>query len=120
MVKHRTGLDAVFAALADRTRRSILARLARGPASVGSLAAPQRMSWPAVTRHLRVLELAGLVSRTKAGRVHRMKLEEAALGEAQGWIERYARRPGKVRDAIEELLQQGAGVGDVRPRERRR
>lgn len=81
-------LDAVFGALSDASRRAILARLAAGPASVGELASPLPMSLPAVSKHLKVLERAGLIARDRAGRVHRCRLDEPALHQAAEWIER--------------------------------
>jgi DNA-binding transcriptional ArsR family regulator len=82
-------LDNVFGALADRKRRAILRRLARGPATVSELAAPFDVSLPAMSRHLRVLEEAGLVDRTIEGRVHHCSLAPAALRLADGWLEHY-------------------------------
>jgi DNA-binding transcriptional ArsR family regulator len=79
-------LDLVFHALADRTRRSLLRRLARGPAMVTELAEPFAMSLPAVSKHLRVLEGARLVTRKVDGRVHRCSLHPEALGEVEGWL----------------------------------
>jgi DNA-binding transcriptional ArsR family regulator len=86
MVNQSESLDATFAALADPTRRAILERLAQGGASVTELAAPFAMSLPAVSKHLRVLEGAGLVSRAVEGRVHRMALSAAELGSATRWL----------------------------------
>lgn len=92
MVKYRTeGLNEVFGALADPTRRAILARLALGETSVGDLAAPFEMSLPAVSKHLKVLEAAGLLKRTRAGRVHHCRLNAAAMRDAAGWIDQYRR-----------------------------
>jgi DNA-binding transcriptional ArsR family regulator len=82
-------LDAVFHALGDRTRRALLARLARGPARITELARPFALSLPAVSRHIRVLESAGLVARTVKGRVHRCSLQAAPLESAQDWLSRY-------------------------------
>ena len=79
-------LDAVFGALADPTRRAIIAQLAQGPASVGDLAAPLPMSPPAVSKHLKVLERAGLMDRERDGRVHRCRLRPGGMGEAEEWI----------------------------------
>ncbi len=84
-------LDAIFQALGDRTRRSLLARLARRPAMITELAAPFAMSLPAVSRHIRVLEGAGLVARTVDGRVHRCALQAAPLRTAVGWLQHYRR-----------------------------
>jgi DNA-binding transcriptional ArsR family regulator len=82
-------LDATFAALADPTRRAILARLASGEASVAELAKPFKMSQPAISKHLKVLERAGLVSRGQDAQRRPRKLEAKALAEANEWLERY-------------------------------
>lgn len=88
MVNSSEDLDRVFHALSASTRRGILAQLARdGVASVGELAAPYEMSAPAISRHLRVLEEAGLIEREIDGRVHRCRLGSKPLGEAAQWIE---------------------------------
>src|ERR1700756_832063 len=82
-------LDATFAALADPTRRAILARLASGEASVAELAKPFSMTQPAISKHLRVLERAGLVSRGRDAQRRPRKLEAKPLAEANQWLERY-------------------------------
>ena len=82
-------LDATFAALADPTRRAILARLASGDASVAELAQPFAMSQPAVSKHLKVLERAGLISRGRAAQRRPRHIEAEPLKEAVGWLERY-------------------------------
>lgn len=82
-------LDAVFAALADPTRRAIVARLAQSDATVGELAAPFEISRPAVSKHLDVLERAGLVHRIAEGRTNRCRLDARPLSEANAWVERY-------------------------------
>lgn len=79
----------MFAALADTTRRAILARLAVGDAMVGELARPFRISRPAISKHLRVLEEAGLVRRTRDGRVNRCALEPESMRAVAEWIARY-------------------------------
>jgi DNA-binding transcriptional ArsR family regulator len=84
-------LDATFAALADPTRRAILARLAAGEASVAELARPFAMSQPAISKHLRVLERAGLVSRRRQAQRRPRRLEPRPLAEATRWLERYRR-----------------------------
>ena len=89
MVTIEAKLDRTFGALSDRTRRAILARLARSEATVGELAEPFRVSRPAISKHLRVLERAGLVRRSRDGRVSRCALDARALREAAGWVERY-------------------------------
>ena len=82
-------LEAVFGALSDRTRRALLARLSSSPMSVTQLARPFDMSLPAVSKHLRVLEQAGLVQRTIQGRVHRCSLEAGPLADAGRWLSEY-------------------------------
>src|SRR6201991_653537 len=82
-------LDATFAALADPTRRAILARLASGEASVMELAAPFAMSQPAISRHLKVLERAGLISRGRDAQRRPRRLVAQPLAEANEWLERY-------------------------------
>jgi DNA-binding transcriptional ArsR family regulator len=92
-------LDATFAALADPTRRAILARLASGVASVAELAAPFDMSQPAISKHLRVLERAGLISRGRDAQRRPRRLEAKPLAQASAWLERY-------REFWEERFQQ--------------
>lgn len=82
-------LNATFAALADPTRRAILARLATGEASVLELAKPFAMSQPAISKHLRVLERAGLISRGRDAQRRPCRIEAKPLAEANGWLERY-------------------------------
>ena len=82
-------LDATFAALADPTRRAILSRLAAGEASVTELAQPFAMSQPAISKHLKVLERAGLISRSRAAQRRPRRLEPKPLAEANVWLERY-------------------------------
>src|SRR3954463_5030581 len=89
--EHRTPgrLNATFAALADPTRRAILARLASGEASVAELAKPFKMSQPAISKHLKVLEKAGLVSRGQDAQRRPRKLEAKPLAEANEWLQKY-------------------------------
>lgn len=89
MVTISRRLDLTFGALADPIRRAILTRLARGEATVGELARPFDVSRPAISKHLRVLERAGLVQRTRDGRVSRCELDAAPMREAADWVERY-------------------------------
>ncbi len=90
MVKYQSDpLSEIFGALADPTRRAILARLALGETSVGELAEPFEMSLPAVSKHLGVLETAGLVQRQKQGRVRRCQIDGRPLEAAVIWIEHY-------------------------------
>src|SRR5436305_2440974 len=85
----QASLDATFAALADPTRRAILARLASGEASVTELAKPFAISQPAISRHLQVLERAGLISRGRDAQRRPRRLEAQPLAEANGWLEGY-------------------------------
>ena len=84
-------LDRLFRALGDRTRRALLVRLAERPATVTELAEPFAMSLPAVSRHIRVLERAGLVARRIDGRVHHCSLDPEGLGAAEEWLKQYRR-----------------------------
>ena len=86
-----TRLDAVFSALADPTRRAIVARLAKGPATVTELSEPFAMSQPAISKHLKVLERAGLVARGRDAQRRPVRVETAPLVEAATWIEEYRR-----------------------------
>ena len=98
-------LDATFAALADPTRRAILARLALGETSVNELAEPFEMSLPAVSKHLKVLEHAGLISRSREAQWRPCKLEAAPLREAFGWIEHYKKFWEQSFDRLDEYLR---------------
>jgi len=106
MVKYTTAaLDATFGALSDPTRRAILARLARGQSSVTELAAPFRVSLPAISKHLRVLERTGLLVRQKHGRVHRCRLAAEPMKGAAAWIEQYRRFWESQFDALARYLE---------------
>ena len=102
-------LDATFAALADPTRRAILARLAEGEATVNELAAPFAMSLPAVSKHLKVLERAGLISRSRDGQFRPCRLEADRLLPATDWIEQHrktwAERFDKLAAHLHDLQQ---------------
>src|SRR5215472_12857278 len=89
MLTNSRRLDRTFGALADGTRRAILGRLARGGTTVGELARPFRMSRPAISQHLQVLERAGLVRRTRDGRVNRCTLDAGGLRAAARWVDGY-------------------------------
>jgi DNA-binding transcriptional ArsR family regulator len=105
MVTNSDRLDLVFGALADTTRREILARLAEGESTVGELAAPFAVSRPAISRHLRVLERAGLVRRTPEGRVSRCRLDAAPMREAADWVVQYRRFWEDRLDALARYLE---------------
>ncbi len=90
MVEYRLAqLDRTFAALADSTRREILARLRAGPFTVGELAEPFNVSLNAISKHLKVLERAGLIRRQVSGREHYCSLDPKPMSEAAGWVEHY-------------------------------
>ena len=98
-------LDRTFAALADPTRRAIVARLADGEASVTELAAPFAMSLPAVSKHLKVLERAGLITRGRRAQWRPCRLEAAPLKDAAQWIEHYRRYWEQSFDRLDEHLR---------------
>ena len=98
-------LDRVFHALSDPTRRAMLARLSKGEATVSTLAAPFTTSLPAISKHLRVLEEAGLITRDVRGREHHCSLEPRPLKTAAEWIEYHQRFWETRLDALEDLLQ---------------
>ena len=108
-------LDATFQALADPTRRAILARLAQGDASVMELAEPFAMSQPAISKHLKVLEHAGLISRGRDAQRRPCKLEAAPLAEATGWLIEYRKfwekQFGQLDDLLDELKKLEAMAG---------
>ena len=113
-------LDATFAALADPTRRAILARLASGEASVMELAAPFAMSQPAISRHLKVLERAGLISRGLDAQRRPCRMEPGPLVEATAWIERYREIWAANYQRLDGLLEELAtarGIPAPRPPE---
>jgi DNA-binding transcriptional ArsR family regulator len=99
-------LSATFAALADPTRRAILARLVSGEASVSELAEPFEMSLPAVSKHLKVLERAGLITRGRAAQWRPCRLEAAPLKDAADWLEEYRRFWEESFDRLEEYLRE--------------
>ena len=105
-------LDRTFAALADPTRRAILARLAGGEASVTELAEPFRMSLPAVSKHLKVLERAGLISRTRRAQWRPCKIEAAPLKDAAAWVEQYRELWDARLDRLDAYLTDLHGKGN--------
>ncbi len=112
-------LDATFAALADPTRRAILARLTSGEASVAELAEPFAMSQPAVSKHLKVLERAGLVSRHRQAQRRMCRLEAAPMAEAERYLEAYRQHWEAAYQRLDALLaelqEHTGGEGDVAP-----
>ena len=109
-------LSVTFSALADPTRRAILARLAGGPATVKELSAPFRISGPAVSKHLRVLERAGLITRGRRAHWRPCRLEAAPLKDVAEWAEGYRRFWEESHDRLDEYLRQlqGKEPNDVR------
>jgi DNA-binding transcriptional ArsR family regulator len=115
-----SGLDATFAALADPTRRAILARLAAGEASVAELAEPFAMTQPAISKHLKVLERAGLVSQGRDAQRRPRRLEAAPLAEATEWLESYRKFWQGRFQALDALLQEIQSMRKTRSRGRRK
>ena len=99
-------LDAVFGALADPTRRAILARLAEGDANVAQLSAPFKVSQPAISRHLKVLEQAGLISRSRRATTRLSHLQAEPLREATAWLARYQAFWDESHQRLDQLLAQ--------------
>ncbi len=100
-------MNRTFAALADPTRRHILAHLAQGDKCVTRLAKPHAMSLPAVSKHLRVLEKAGLLRRRRYGRIHEMRLNAKPLQEAARWVNEYRKFWQGSLDRLAEYLEKG-------------
>jgi DNA-binding transcriptional ArsR family regulator len=111
MPKLSSALDDVFRALGDATRMAVLERLARGPASVSDLAAPFSMALPSFVQHLNVLERAGLITSTKAGRVRTCRLEPRQLQKAETWLAdhraMWATRLDQLDDYLLQLKKKG-------------
>ena len=119
MGKHRVSSDRLsvtFAALADPTRRAILARLASGEAAVTELAEPFAMSLPAVSKHLKVLQRAGLVARGRRAQWRPCRLQGGPLREVADWVERYRRFWGQSFDRLDEYLRESQRRGKRRGR----
>lgn len=112
MAKHDPRLDLLFTALGDPTRRAILSRLARGPASVSELAGPHGMALPSFLKHLRRLEAAGLVTSAKAGRVRSCALSPDAFAPVQDWLGEqraiWEGRLDRLDDYVTHLMREGA------------
>src|SRR5580658_7996183 len=113
-------LDAVFAALADPTRRAIIERLSRSEARVTEVAEPFNMSLNAVSKHIRVLEASGVIERHRQGRDHILSINAHSLDEVDGWIERTRRYWEKRLDAMEHLLRELKKERKVGPRDRQK
>jgi len=104
MLHSNPQLDQVFFALSDSTRRGILARLSEGSTTIGELAAPFKISKPAVTKHMKILERAGLIDRRIEGRKHQCSLSTGGLKTAEDWINFHRRFWESRFDALENLL----------------
>ena len=124
MVRAADRLDATFAALADPTRRAILARLATGEASVMELAEPFAMSQPAISKHLKVLERAGLISRSRDAQRRPRRLEPTPLAEATAWLETYRgfweASFGELDNVLQDLKRRDQGRGRSHNQEKQR
>jgi DNA-binding transcriptional ArsR family regulator len=106
MVEQSASLDAVFHALSDPTRRAMLARLSERESTIGELATPFTMSFAGASKHVRVLEDAGLVTRMIRGRTHLCRLRAERLAEAEAWLKRYERFWNQSLDTLESLLRE--------------
>jgi DNA-binding transcriptional ArsR family regulator len=112
-------LSTTFSALADPTRRAILSRLTTGEASVTELAEPFDMSLPAVTKHLKVLQRAGLISQSREAQWRPCKLEAIPMREAAEWMEPYRRHWERRFDRLDDYLRETATRDGARPRKRK-
>jgi len=113
-------LSATFAALADPTRRAILARLATGEASVNELARPFDMSQPAISKHLKVLEGAGLISRGRDAQRRPCRIEAKPLADANEWLERYRKFWEARFERLDDLLEEMTAEERARPKSKRK
>jgi DNA-binding transcriptional ArsR family regulator len=111
MLNQSAGLDRTFTALADPTRRALIARLSQGPASISDLARPFAMSLPAVMQHVTVLEDAGIVRTEKIGRVRTCQIVPRALGEVEQWLDdrrrEWSQRLDRLGDYLKTLDEEG-------------
>ena len=117
MVMQSNQLDQVFSALSDPTRRGILEQLSQGESRVSTLAKPYEVSQPAISKHLRVLERAGLIARTRQGREHHIRVDPRPIEEARGWMAHYAEFWNAQFDAVDAYL---AGQRNGPPNRRNR
>lgn len=111
----QTDIDRIFHALADPSRRGMVDRLSRGPASVKELAAPLSMALPSVMKHLRVLEAGGIVVSRKAGRVRTYRIEPAALASVEEWVSRRKAAWNSQFDRLEAYLAEEPQEGSEEP-----
>ena len=117
---HPDPLSAKFAALADPTRRAILARLALGESSVNELAEPFDMSLPAVSKHLKVLEHAGLITRSREAQYRPCKIDAGALKDVDDWLERYRKLWEERFDRLDAYLKELQGKKEKKNARRRK
>ena len=106
MVEHSARLDAVFHALSDPTRRAMLGHLAERERSIGELATPFRMTFAGASKHVRVLERAGLVTRMIRGRIHLCRLQAGRLAEADAWLKHYEGFWSDNLDTLDAILRE--------------
>lgn len=118
MVEENLQLDDVFHALADPTRRAMLRSLAHGETSIGELAAPYQMSLAAASKHVKVLERAGLLRRTVRGRTHVCRIQSGPLARADEWLRFYERFWNTRLDALDEALEAADVVANPAPGKR--
>ena len=111
MLNQTASLDLMFQALADPTRRQIVDRLSKGPASVSELAQPFSMSLPAVVQHLQVLEQSGLVTTRKVGRVRTCTIDTEAMSQAEKWLNERRLAWNRRLDRLDTLIAGGEGGG---------
>jgi len=112
MVMNDTQLDLVFSALSDSTRRAMLAQLSQGETNITTLAEPHNMSQPAISKHIRVLERAGLIEKTKLGRKYIIKANPIPAENARDWIAYYTRFWNEQFDAVNDYLNENEGQHD--------
>jgi len=109
MVNYSAGLDSVFGALADPTRRSIVERLARGGMTVGEIASGFSISQPAISKHVKILEQSGLLKRDVVGRVHHCRLEPVAMRAASSWLDEQRAFWNATFDRLDDYLTRTEG-----------
>ncbi len=119
MAKRQPDHNAAFLALADPTRRAIVERLAEGDATVSELAAPFDMALPSVSKHLRVLERAGLMTQERVGRTRICRLSRTPLDEAAAWLSRYTTFWNDKLDALAAHIEDGDGPDHTQPEQHR-
>ncbi|HWH25985.1 MAG TPA: metalloregulator ArsR/SmtB family transcription factor [Pseudolysinimonas sp.] len=112
MAQHDAALDSTFHALADPTRRAVVRRLGRGPASVSELAAPFNMALPSFMKHIRALESSGLIATRKIGRVRTCALDRRRFAEVESWLVEQRVQWEERTDRLEEFVTSTHGAGD--------